>query len=240
MDINPLFICYTISLKEKTNMLSLIGNFLRLGVVLLVIVLLVVFVLPQERKLPTAHILQVPFTTQAPTNNWPGNQDCEEASLTMVNTYLNGQTHNVINAHDAIRAIAQLNNWEKVNFGYNLDTGAEDTKKLGEEAFGLKVKLVENFTELDLKRALAANHPVLLPHDARKLGSPKYANGETDYHMLVIRGYTENRFIVNDPGTSEGNGNEYTFETLYNAGVDWNHTTQSMEPDKKILMVITK
>lgn len=221
-------------------MLSLIGNFLRLGAVILVIIILAVFVLPQERKLPVVHILQVPFTSQAPTSNWINNQDCEEASLTMANTYLNGQTHNVINAHDAIRAIAQLNNWEKVNLGYNLDTGAEDTKKLAEGAFAMKVKLIDNFTEADLKKALAANHPVLLPLDARKLGSPKYANGGPDYHMLVIRGYTETMYIVNDPGTSEGNGNEYTFETLYNAAADWNHTTQSMEPEKKILLVISR
>src|SRR6266567_1917777 len=42
-------------------------------------------------SLPVAVILKVPFTTQAPLNNWAQRQHtCEEASLLMVDRYLRG------------------------------------------------------------------------------------------------------------------------------------------------------
>lgn len=158
----------------------------------------------------------------------------------MANAYLHGQTQNRMSVRDAVNAIRQLNSWEKINFGYNLDTGAVDTAKLAEGAFGMKARLIKDFTEEDLKQALAHNLPILLPHDARKLNSPKYALGGPDYHMFVIRGYNENGFIVNDPGTVEGNGNVYTFETLWNAAADWNHEKQAMEPENKFIIILSR
>src|SRR5882762_3308019 len=45
-------------------------------------------------NLPTAVILPVPFTSQAPLNNWADRQHtCEEASLVMADRYLKGD-HN--------------------------------------------------------------------------------------------------------------------------------------------------
>src|SRR3977135_1496459 len=42
-------------------------------------------------NLPAAVILPVPFTSQAPLNNWADRQHtCEEASMVMVNLYLRG------------------------------------------------------------------------------------------------------------------------------------------------------
>src|SRR3989449_10761426 len=42
-------------------------------------------------NLPAAVILKVPFTTQAPLNNWAQRQHtCEEASMLMVDRYLHG------------------------------------------------------------------------------------------------------------------------------------------------------
>src|SRR3979411_2238261 len=44
--------------------------------------------------LPAAVILPVPFTSQAPLNNWAQRQHtCEEATLLMVDRYLRGDPH---------------------------------------------------------------------------------------------------------------------------------------------------
>src|ERR1700687_5273851 len=46
---------------------------------------------PPPVNLPTAVLLPVPFTSQAPLNNWADRQHtCEEASLVMVDRYLKG------------------------------------------------------------------------------------------------------------------------------------------------------
>ena len=221
-------------------MIGFIKSSSTVGVILVILAIVSLFIVPRHNPIPATLVLQVPFTAQAPTNNWDRNEDCEETSITMVNAYLNGQSQNTMSASDAQNAINQLKNWEQVNIGYNADTGAAATTRMAQGAFNIKVRQIKNFTQADLKRALADNHPVLLPHDARKLGSPKYANGGPDYHMLVIRGYDETGFIVNDPGTSEGNGNVYTFETLWNAAADWNQVKMAMEPESKIALVLSK
>ena len=158
----------------------------------------------------------------------------------MAKAYLDGITVNLLPAAEAADAINKLRNWENVNIGYNIDTGVDATKKMAQGAFNLKVKELPNFTADDLKKEIAAKNVVLLPHNARLLNNPKYLENGPTYHMLVIRGYRGNTFIVNDPGTESGNGNEYTFETLKNAAADWNQSAQRMEPDRKIALILSK
>lgn len=185
-------------------------------------------------------ILQVPFTPQAPTDNWSRNEDCEETSITMANAFLSGTTENEVPSDEAQKAIDNLKIWEQANLGYNANTGSEATTKLAEGAFAMKVKQLKNFSEQDLKEALSDHHPILLPINARLLGNPKYFDNGLLYHMIVIRGYTEKGFIVNDPGTNEGNGNVYSFNVLKNAASDWDQVSKQMNPNQKIALVMSK
>ncbi len=187
-----------------------------------------------------AVILQVPFTPQAPTDKWDRNEDCEETSITMANAFLSGNTSNELDPSEAIKSIENLKVWENANLGYNKDTGSMATTRMAEGAFAMKVKQIKDFKEQDLKNALANNHPILLPIDARVLDNPLYRNSGPQYHMIVIRGYKEGKFIVNDPGTNRGNGNEYTFDVLHRAAADWNQAQQRMEPESKIALVMSK
>lgn len=189
---------------------------------------------------PDKLILQVPFSPQAPTDKWDRNEDCEETSITMANAFLSGNTSNELAADEALKAINNLKIWEDANLGYNDDTGSMATTRLAEGAFNLKIDHIKDFTEQDIKNALVDNKPVLLPIDARVLDNPLYKNSGPQYHMIVIRGYKDGKFIVNDPGTNRGNGNEYTFEMLKNAAADWNNTTKQLEPQNKIALVLSK
>lgn len=189
---------------------------------------------------PERVVLQVPFTPQAPTDKWDRNEDCEETSVTMANSFLSGNESNEIPADEAQKSIDNLKIWENANLGYNIDTGSMATTRMAEGAFGMKVNQIRDFTEQDLKRALADGKPVLLPIDARQLNNPKYNNSGPQYHMIVIRGYQNGKFIINDPGTNSGNGNEYTFDVLRNAAADWNQAEQKLEPTSKILLVMSK
>lgn len=111
--------------------------------------------------------LAVPFTTQAPTGDWEGNENCEEASAIMANAYLTGNTSSNLDPREVNKTINNLIDWENANLGHHADTGIDDTAKMVESAFQLKTKKIYNFTEEDLKRELKDNHVLLLPINAR-------------------------------------------------------------------------
>ena len=158
----------------------------------------------------------------------------------MANAFLTGSTEDKLPAAAAQEAINNLKKWEEANLGYNEDTGANATAKMAVGAFGLNVKQMENFTETELKQELNNNHPILLPINAKLLNSPQYANDGPTYHMIVIRGYKNNIFIVNYPGTNNGDGNEYSFTTLQKASADWDHITKTINPNKKTALILSK
>jgi hypothetical protein len=58
--------------------------------------------------------------------------------------------------------------------------------------------------------------------DGKVLPNPHFRNGGPVYHALIIRGYTEDSFITNDPGTQFGKNFVYKYHELMNAIHDWN------------------
>ena len=63
--------------------------------------------------LPDHMLLQVPFTTQAPLNNWDRHQEsCEAANLTMLYYYWTNQNAVVIDPHAADNLINQIDGWK--------------------------------------------------------------------------------------------------------------------------------
>ena len=190
--------------------------------------------------LPPKLILQVPFSTQAPSDNWNRNEDCEETSITMANAFLTGTTEDKLPAGAAQNAINNLKAWENAHLGYNANTGVDATTQMAEGAFGLSVDQIQNFTEADLKTVLATNHPILLAINAKLLPGTHYVKGGPLYHMIVIRGFKGDTFIVNDPGTTQGDCNEYSFTVLQKASADWNHDTKSVDSTRKFALVLSK
>lgn len=189
---------------------------------------------------PVTFALDVPFSTQAPNENWDRNEDCEETSIGMANAFLTNNRQDQLPDAAIQQAINDLKTWENGHLGYNANTGAEATTKMAEGAFGLKVRQIQNYTAVDLRQALVAGNPVLLPINARKLGNPKYQDTGPLYHMIVVIGYEGDAFIVNDPGTETGNGNKYTFDVLINAASDWDNVAKQMNPNRKMALVISK
>ncbi|QQS22711.1 C39 family peptidase [bacterium] len=194
----------------------------------------------RSENLPDQVILPIPFSPQAPNDNWSRNEDCEETSITMANAFLSGNTSNTLESSEAQKSIDNLKIWEDANLGFNVDTGADATTRMAEGAFSLKVTQIAGFTEQDLKRELASGYPILLPINAKLIKGQQYRNEGPTYHMVVIRGYRNGKFIINDPGTERGNGNEFTFQDLHNAAADWDNHAQEMKPDRKIVLVLSK
>mgnify|MGYP001618174552 FL=1 len=70
------------------------------------------------------------------------------------------------------------------------------------------------------------------------LPNPHFRNGGPEYHTLVIRGYTEDSFITNDPGTQFGENFLYKYSDLMNSIHDWNEG--DVKNGKRLVLVIDK
>lgn len=193
-------------------------------------------------SLPVSVLLPVPFTPQAPTANWDElhNEACEEASIIMAAAYFAGDTRSTIPASEVEAQITTLTEWQQSHFGYYLDSNAEETARMIREVYGLKAQLIRNFSESDIKHALANDKLVIIPLAGRKLDNPYYRAPGPEYHVLVIRGYTSTHLITNDPGTRRGAEYKYTYETLNNATAEWDHAINGIDESKSVVIIVSR
>lgn len=188
-----------------------------------------------------ALLLEVPFTSQAPTGNWDElhNDACEEASAIMVAEYFSGNRSQELTASFVESEIEKLTEWQQQNYGYYLSITTEETAKMIESVYGLRTSIAFEFTENKIKEALNKNQLVILPANGRLLGNPNFKQPGPIYHMVVIIGYDEQGFITNDPGTRRGKHYRYDFDTLYEAAAEWNHGLHTTNTDIKPLLIIS-
>jgi len=172
--------------------------------------------------LPAEKNLAIPFTSQAPAGKWDADHQefCEEAAMLMVGRYYQGRTFS--STTDAENGLQQIKKWEVDNLGWYFDTTAEENVQALEGVYGLKVELLPNPTITQIKTAVAAGHPVIVPAAGRELGNPNFTAPGPIYHNLVIRGYTKDgKFITNDPGTRKGEAYIYDQDVLMSAIHNW-------------------
>lgn len=187
--------------------------------------------------IPLALNLDVPFTSQAPFENWelPFKEACEEASLLMVGRFYRGGSFTKQSATDAIMALVSF---ERSRLGSDQDTNAEQTGLLAREYFGYQTVQVKYgpFTADDVKKELAAGHPLIVPMAGRLLGNPYFRRPGPYYHMLVIKGYTPTGFITNDPGTKRGADYEYSYAAVLNAMHDFDPVSITTTPQAMVVI----
>lgn len=175
-------------------------------------------------SLPATFNLAVPFTSQAPKSNWDEvhEETCEEASVLMAAYYYQGKPAGKIDSDEAETALLNIVEFETSFFGFYKDTNAAQTAALLEAYFQLNGEVMVNPTIDEIKTALVAGHPVILPAAGRMLGNPNFTGEGPIYHNVLIKGYTAKGFIVNDPGTRLGADYFYTYDIIMNAMHDWN------------------
>lgn len=191
-----------------------------------------------EKKLPDEVNLKIPFTSQAPHQNWdlPYKEFCEEASILMAVSYVNNQP--ILGPDDADAKMLAIKNFEEKNLGFHEDTDVQDTAKIMREFYHLeKVQILNDPTAEDIKQALASGKAVIAPFAGRELGNPNYHQPGPLYHMLVIKGYRKNGdFITNDPGTRKGADYIYKEKVIMDAIHDWNNG--DVYKGKKAVLVV--
>ncbi|MBP9718009.1 C39 family peptidase [Candidatus Gracilibacteria bacterium] len=177
----------------------------------------------KEEKIPAQKNLAVPFTTQAPHQNWdmPYQEACEEATVLMLDAFIKGYA---LTPDSADAALLKIVDWENKNLGYYKDTTTAETLQILKSHFGIKnVVIKTNVTAELIRKEIALGHPVILPTAGRMLKNPNFKAPGPLYHMVVVKGYlADGRFITHDPGTRNGKDYIYTEEVLLNATHDWN------------------
>lgn len=188
--------------------------------------------------LPAEVNLEIPFTVQAPHQNWdvPYQQFCEEAAMLMAASYVKSETISSPNEADA--KLLAVKDFEEKNLGFYEDTNAEETATVIREYYGLtKVEVVSDPTVQNIKNALAEGRAVIVPSAGRQVGNPYYRQPGPLYHMLVVKGYTKNGdFITNDPGTRRGADYIYKPDTIMNAIHDWNGG--NVDTGRKVMIIV--
>ena len=181
----------------------------------------------------------VPFTSQAPLANWDEvhQEACEEASVLMVIRYFQGKSLGTPEqANVDIEALVERN----TALGFPVDdTAAEIITLLHDQDPSLSAKLLKNPTADDLKKVLSEGKLVIVPAAGQQLGNPYFTAPGPRYHMLVLRGYTANGYVItNDPGTKRGKEYAYSWDVLIGAIHDWNGG--DVENGEKVVVVVGK
>lgn len=189
---------------------------------------------------PTTFNLAIPWTPQAPNAAWDhrDQEACEEASIYMVDLYYQGIGSGLVDPDIADAAIQDLVDEQMQMFGYFESTTAEQTAELVESYYGYTTELIQDPTIDQIKEAILAGNPVVVPMAGQVLDNPYFTPPGPEYHMLVIKGYTEEGFITNDPGTQRGENWLYDYDHFMNSIHDWDET--DILSGKKVVIVIQK
>jgi hypothetical protein len=145
----------------------------------------------------------------------------------------------VSSLEEADANLQAIKEFEEQRFGYFEDTNAEETAVILKEYFNLEaITLLENPTAEDIKKSLSQGRPVIVPVAGRMLKNPYFQQPGPLYHMLVIKGYTnQGQFITNDPGTRRGADFLYDENNIMESMHDW-RSDEQIEKGRKVVIVV--
>jgi hypothetical protein len=157
---------------------------------------------------PPDHILlQVPFTTQAPLNNWAQHQEsCEAATLSMLISYWRHDPSVVIDPRTADGMIDAIDSWKP-----QPDLTDRMMGELASQHWGYGYQIVPNDPKV-IAAQLAAGRPLIAEVRTHGLGNPRYPGYSNHFeqqgwsvpHFILIIGYDSTGVFLNDPGISGG------------------------------------
>lgn len=189
--------------------------------------------------------LAVPYTNEAPDDNWTGpwKNACEEASMVTAEKYYLGQR--TMTKAEAKAFMQMLFNQQDNLYGSNADSDAARTAYLinNFSSYGAVVK--DNPTIEEIKAEINQRRPVISLHygfDLKNKNIPFLASGSS-YHMMVIVGYDDlkKEFITNDPGDrKEGKNHRYGYSLFMNTLHDFSFKTKKANGPARVIFTYPK
>lgn len=187
---------------------------------------------------PQSKNLSISFSPQAPYALWDElhNNACEEAAIIMVHYYKMKKT---LNKKVMENEIQKMVDFQIKNYGGHNDLNGKEIGKLASDFYEYKEpKIVYNFSWEEVKNEIVAGNPVIVPAAGRLLKNPYYKTPGPIYHALVIRGYSKDKIITNDPGTKRGENYQYSYKILDNALHEWTGSEETLNQGKKVMIVL--
>ena len=123
-------------------------------------------------------------------------------------------------------------------FGFYESITAEQTAQLIRDYYGYKAEVIYDISVEDIKKELVKGNPVIVPAAGRMLENPYFTPPGPLYHMLLIKGYIQDSFIVNDAGTKRGADYTYPYSVLEKSIHDWNNG--DVENGRRAMIVVQK
>ena len=168
---------------------------------------------------PETYNIQIPYSGQAPFSNWTIHEEsCEEAATYMYHTYLEGLAYpnNRVPDAEADTAYRAMKQWEVTNYGSEPDLTMTALGNFAKSYYGYTPTVEHNITADNIKRAISAGHPVVVPVMTHSLQNSMYGP-ITVYHVLLIKGYDTTGVITNDAGVGNGPDHHYDWAILWQA-----------------------
>jgi Peptidase_C39 like family len=181
--------------------------------------------------------LAVPFTIQSPNQKWdePYKEGCEEASILMVQAFLDDEQ---ITISSALKDIQVMVDWQMEEYNGHFDLPASTTVQMARDFLNLNAEIIHLESVEDIKKIIRTGYPLILPTAGRELGNPNFTGMGPLYHMLVVKGFQHNLIITNDPGTRKGENYVYNENVLWNAIADWDEEIKNPDQSKKVGIII--
>ena len=192
-------------------------------------------------------LLAVPYINESPDNNWTGpwKNACEEASMTMVDKYYQGQRTVTIAA--AKKEMSMFFDIQNKLWGGNANSDAARTAQMINKNTIYNATIIEKPSVDQIKAELRGKRPVIVPLYGFDLHNPNIpfvpAPRGTSYHMLVIIGYDDatKEFITNDTGDSKAGANHrYGYDLFMNAIHDYSFVTKHADDPARVIFTYPK
>ena len=165
---------------------------------------------------PVGKVLAVPYSVQAPGNNWKEFENaCEEDALLMYHDFLEGDHRDTLPAAEVAPQLRTMQQWQRDHWGAERDLDIATTGKLAEQYYGYHYEVIPA-TEDRIRAAIAGGQPVIIPVMTHSLQNHNYGP-QTVYHEVLIKGYTAGGVVTNDGGVKEGKDWFYSWDIMFQA-----------------------
>jgi hypothetical protein len=165
---------------------------------------------------PARAVLSIPYTVQAPLQNWKVFENaCEEAAVLMYHDYLEGDQRAQLPPAEVDPALRAMEKWQVDNWGAERDLTLDRTGQFAQAYYGYHYAVLPATVET-ITAQVAAGHPVIVPVMTKSLQNNHYGRGNV-YHEVLIKGYTPDGVVTNDAGVQEGKDWFYSWNIIFGA-----------------------